>query len=1134
MTASPELTPASGVLLSIPGATPGTTQWRARTLQLVNWGGFENHQRLELHPGANLISGASGSGKSTLLDAYLALMMPADVPFNGASNTATGRARGAEQRNLLSYLRGQIDTTSDETGQERPTVLRGQTRATWGAVAMTFVNDHGALFTAARVFYASPSAGTDSELVRRMVTFDGYLNLPDLEPLVARQFPPKELRTTFPGLATHSTYTEFADRLGTRLGIGVGGEAVKALRLLARIQAGQQIRTVDNLYKKMVLDTPKTFAAADKALAHFDDLEKAYNAMVDEQHKVDLLTGIDEHHQDLVNAQATIDQIDTYGLTSAGDTAFTLWVATRKHALLQAAIDQNHTARKTAAEQYTRACGVVDDLERSLAAARAEHHAAGGGNVQVLEADLRAAERELDARTTRLGKFAANARMLNLTMDTPQAFHTAQADANTFLAAYPHTLKTLGERRNEVYSAYHDAQTAYAEVHAEYEHMKDRDTTIPRWLHNLRTQVIQATGWQTTDVPFLAELVDVPEEHRPWRTAIETVLRGEATWLLVPEDRFQELSRLIDPLPFRRRLRFRSVPTHVHATANPDPDRVAGKLIYNEQSPFIGWVKQHLSHQSRNYLCVPGPDGLNGPGPRVTRAGQTRNGTTGSHGRDSAVNFLGFDNTERLAELDTERRHLAEKVAAHKAELGDIDTEIHTLAQQRDAHRAVAAVTFDDIDVWSAQQRIDDLTTAREELLAASDQLRALQTRLERLEADLYTANRARWEIETEQAQLHTEWETLVADQDRVGDVLERITSTQQVHLTPEQTDHLDTELAQLVPADRLDVDTFDHCVPRLRDRLLASVRTAEQSVRAATSALEGAFRDYKAKFSAPNLGDTVASYPDYAQILDEIRTTGLHERRAQWRHRLMEWSGEDLVPLSQAMDRALNEINDRLDSVNGVLRHLPFGPTGDRLKIYPRRLNTDKVATFRRQLRAWASAATHTVPEDELEGRFRALQQFMGRLRSPEDPSYDPNLSERTELLDVNQHVEITARRFDAAGNEVATHSHLGGKSGGETQELIAFIVGAALRFQLGDEDRARPRFAPVLLDEAFIKADGQFAGRAVQAWKGLGFQLIIGAPIDKVTALEPHMDQVIAVTKDLEQSYSHVTTLRDTPAAT
>ena len=40
-------------------------------------------------------------------------MMPSDTPFNGASNDATtGRARSADQRNLLTYLRGKTDTTA--------------------------------------------------------------------------------------------------------------------------------------------------------------------------------------------------------------------------------------------------------------------------------------------------------------------------------------------------------------------------------------------------------------------------------------------------------------------------------------------------------------------------------------------------------------------------------------------------------------------------------------------------------------------------------------------------------------------------------------------------------------------------------------------------------------------------------------------------------------------------------------------------------------------------------------------------------------------------------------------------------------------------------------------------------------
>lgn len=51
-------------LLYIKGATEGTTQWKAETLQMVNWGGFHGHHEITFAPTVTLISGASGTGKA--------------------------------------------------------------------------------------------------------------------------------------------------------------------------------------------------------------------------------------------------------------------------------------------------------------------------------------------------------------------------------------------------------------------------------------------------------------------------------------------------------------------------------------------------------------------------------------------------------------------------------------------------------------------------------------------------------------------------------------------------------------------------------------------------------------------------------------------------------------------------------------------------------------------------------------------------------------------------------------------------------------------------------------------------------------------------------------------------------------
>ena len=258
------------------GYTEGTMQWRAESLKMINWGGFHGHHPIDFAAGATLISGASGTGKSTLLDAYIALMMPATVPFNGASNDATtGRARGIDQRNILTYLRGKRDSALDRvSGTLTDQVLRGDGEHVWGAVSMTFVDDSGRQFTALRVYFAPAGAQRPADVLSRMFTLNGPFDLRDLSDFADSRLDPRAIRARFSGLSYHDAPTKFSDSVATRLGIGANGDGDKALRLLARIQVGHQVKTVDSLYKQMVLEVPATYDAADRAVSQFQSLDQ--------------------------------------------------------------------------------------------------------------------------------------------------------------------------------------------------------------------------------------------------------------------------------------------------------------------------------------------------------------------------------------------------------------------------------------------------------------------------------------------------------------------------------------------------------------------------------------------------------------------------------------------------------------------------------------------------------------------------------------------------------------------------------------------------------------------------------------------------------------------------------------------
>jgi hypothetical protein len=78
-------------------------------------------------------------------------------------------------------------------------------------------------------------------------------------------------------------------------------------------------------------------------------------------------------------------------------------------------------------------------------------------------------------------------------------------------------------------------------------------------------------------------------------------------------------------------------------------------------------------------------------------------------------------------------------------------------------------------------------------------------------------------------------------------------------------------------------------------------------------------------------------------------------------------------------------------------------------------------------------------------------------------------------------------------------------GKSGGQRQKLATTCLAAALRYQLGGEDGELPRYAAVVLDEAFDKADNEFTALAMNIFENFGFQMVVATPLKSVMTLEP-----------------------------
>ena len=82
-----------------------------------------------------------------------------------------------------------MDVVDDpRTGRPVEKLLRGKGGDTWGAVAMTFVNDQGGRFTALRTYYVPRRATRSADVQMQLVTHEGSLSLQVLEAAVADRF----------------------------------------------------------------------------------------------------------------------------------------------------------------------------------------------------------------------------------------------------------------------------------------------------------------------------------------------------------------------------------------------------------------------------------------------------------------------------------------------------------------------------------------------------------------------------------------------------------------------------------------------------------------------------------------------------------------------------------------------------------------------------------------------------------------------------------------------------------------------------------------------------------------------------------------------------------------------------------
>ncbi|GHD05726.1 ATP-binding protein [Zhihengliuella salsuginis] len=1072
-------------------------QWRLERVELVNWGTFSGFHAIDVPRKGFLLTGESGSGKSSIVDAISAVLTSRGrARFNAAAADASTRSG---DRTLLTYVRGAWRRGTDEaTGEITSHFLRP--KATWSGVLLRYADGSGSTQSLVKLFHVKTGGTAPADVKDVGLLSAGPISLPDLEPLAANGIKVRELKSAYPDANVETEHAKFERRFSRALGLS--GD--RATLLLHKTQSAKNLGSLDELFRKFMLDEPATFAKADAAVEQFTELSAAHEAVLRARRQVEHLAPLRTASHAYDAAERESESLSLL-LGHLEDFTHRWRLDLTRDALREeeAALAERERALVTAADAEDSARRVVDE-------ARAQVDRRGGQQLALLESRL-ANERDR-LETVRRERAELDRKLEGVQMPRPAdaaEFAELQHETRALTQSADAERGRIDESRQRAVGAAYEAGQRLADIDRVVKAMRGNQSNLNPDLLQARDVIAQETSIPIRSLPFAGELLEVRAEHADWTGAIERVLRPLSAVLLVPAAHEQAVVRAVDAAHLGTFLRYEIVPRTSSAPARPESEDSLVYRIEVADGPMRDWLLHRLSDRY-DFACVETADDLARLRRGVTRAGQVKRGAR-SFEKDDRFRVddrrrwvLGFDNGSKLDHFLDERKTVARELeVAHRAEAAI--TEQEALLQRRlFTAEEIARQAWERIDVDRATARVEDLDSSRATLLADDGDLRAAQHRLEQAAEAVGTAHR-----------VHEQERNATAAATGRADNLERLVGD--LESRPSDAVPEDTATALLAEFDAVKTrratthETIETDARKTQAALNSRRDAARTRLNELSLTMARIIAEFKTQWpdAAQDYSENVADRAGYLDVLEQLEADRLPEFEHRFFDMLRTQTQQNIAQLRELIQRAAREFRRRIAPINESLLCSPYSP-GRFLQIRIEDARPPMAGDFLRDLNTVTTGAL--APEEErseAERRFEVLARLMRRLGS----SDSADRSWRQQCLDVRTHVRFTAVEIDADGDVLDYYDSGQGRSGGQKQKLVVFCLAAALRYQLTQGEEL-PRYGSIVMDEAFDKADATFTRMALDIFTEFGFHMILATPLKLLRTLEDYVGGIALVT--------------------
>ena len=1071
--------------------------FRLARLEVYNWGTFDGRVwTLHLDGRNGLLTGDIGSGKSTLVDAVTTLLVP-------ANRIAYNKAAGADsrERSLRSYVLGHYKSERNEvTGAAKPVSLRDS--SSYSVILGVFHNaGYDQTVSLAQVFWMKDAQGQPARFFlgaeRGLSIATDFANFgTDISALR------KRLRGS--GAEIHDSFPPYAAWFRRRFGI----ENDQALELFHQTVSMKSVGNLTDFVRSHMLEPFEVAPRIQALIGHFEDLNRAHQAVLKAQQQRDLLTPL------VADCRLHGEQVAMVNHLRHCRENLRGYFGRLKLELLEKRL-------RLLDEDWGRADGQVRKLDNireeqggeieELKRAIGEN---GGDRLERLALEIRKKEHLRDARKTKADRYRELVSALGEEVVSEEASFSLHR--SRFGQWREEALGRDADLQNELTEhgvTLRQGKLEHDELSAEIASLKRRRSNIDDQQIRIRAAMCEALALNVEEMPFAGELIQVREDERDWEGAAERLLRGFGLSLLVPEAHYKAVAEWVDCNRLRGRLVYFHLKTRkVQELPELHRDSLVRKLSIRPDSPQYDWLERELAHRF-DLACCSTQEQFRRETRAITLAGQIKD-PGGRHEKDDRHRIddrsryvLGWSNEAKIAAMEAKRIQLETRLGETGSLIGRIEAERKGLQARLDALTRLEEFTgFEELDWASVASEIASLDAEKKSLEQASDILRHLNERLGKMQET----------FKSTESELHLARDRRAKVEQRRSDAedLHRQTSLQLQGMAFDASLDLDALRSEALGEHTLSVESCDNREQDVRGWLQGRIDGADDKIRRLAEKIIKAMAFFKEAFKleTAEMDASLEASFEYENLLDRLNRDDLPRFLERFKELLNVNTINEIANFNAQLARERETIRERIALINKSLGEIDYNP-GRYIVLESQASPDAEIRDFQQELRACTEGAlTGSDDAQYSEAKFLQVKAIIDRFRGREGLS-DQDRRWTAKVTDVrNWFLFAASERWREDDTEFEHYSDSGGKSGGQKEKLAYTILAASLAYQFGLEWGAvRSRsFRFVVIDEAFGRGSDESAQYGLKLFQQLNLQLLIVTPLQKIHIIEPFVSSV------------------------